>query len=307
MKIAIVGAGGIGGGYGAALAQAGADVTFIARGAHLAAMKSKGLKVEGGRGETHVSPTQATDDPATVGLVDVVLFCVKLWDVESAGQQIKPMVGKDTAVVTLQNGIDAHERLIPILGKSAVMPGVANISAVIAEPGLIRQTGTVMRMVFGELDGNKSARGEALAAACTEAGIDGVFSTAILTELWMKFILLASNASMMALTRLPIGKLRDDPDISPYFTAAYEEVVAVGRASGIAIPADAVDRTLNFNRNAPAHLMASMGADLLRGNRIELPWLSGKVIELGRKHGVPTPTHALLYAMLKPYVMGTPS
>jgi len=305
MRIAIVGAGGIGGGYGAALAKAGADVTFIARGAHLAAMKSKGLKVEGGRGETYVSPAQATDDPKTVGPVDVVLFCVKLWDVDSAGRQIKPMVGKDTAVVTLQNGIDAHERLVPILGEQAVMPGVANISATIAEPGVIRQTGTVMRMVFGELDGRKSARGQALAAACATAGIDGVFSEAILTELWMKFILLASNASMMALARLPIGNLRDDPDIAPYFIAAYEEVVAVGRASGIALPADAVDRTLNFNRNAPAHLMASMGADLLRGNRIELPWLSGKVIELGRKHGVPTPTHAFLYAMLKPYIMGT--
>lgn len=307
MRIAIVGAGGIGGGYGAALAKAGEDVTFIARGAHLAAMKSKGLKVEGGRGETHVTPAQATDDPRAVGPVDVVLFCVKLWDVESAGQQIKPMVGKDTAVITLQNGIDAHERLIPLLGKQAVMPGVANISAVIAEPGVIRQTGTVMRMVFGELDGTKSPRGQALAAACAKAGIDSVFSEAILTELWMKFILLASNASMMALTRLPIGKLRDDPDIAPYFIAAYEEVVAVGRASGIALPADAVDRTLNFNRNAPAHLMASMGADLLRGNRIELPWLSGKVIELGGKYGVPVPTHAFLHAMLKPYIMGTPS
>lgn len=307
MRIAIVGAGGIGGGYGAALAAAGADVTFIARGAHLAAIRSKGLKVEGGRGETHIVPAQATDDPATVGPVDVVLFCVKLWDVESAGAQVKPMVGKDTAVITLQNGIDAHERLIPILGRQAVMPGVANISATIAAPGVIRQTGIVMRMVFGELDGTTSARGQALAAQCAKAGIDGVFSAAILTELWMKFILLASNAGMMALARLPIGHLRDDPDIAPYFIAAYEEVVAVGRASGIALPVDAVERTLNFNRNAPAHLMASMGADLLRGNRIELPWLSGKVIDLGRRHGVPTPTHAFMYAMLKPFVMGTPS
>lgn len=306
MRIAVVGAGGIGGGYGAALATSGVDVTFIARGAHLAAMKSKGLKVEGGRGETHVMPAQATDDPATVGPVDVVLFCVKLWDVESAGQQIKPMVGKDTAVITLQNGIDAHERLVPILGRQAVMPGVANISAVIAEPGVIRQTGTVMRMVFGEIDGARSLRGQAFSAACAKAGIDGVFSEAILTELWMKFILLASNASMMALARLPIGHLRDDADIAPYFIAAYEEAAAVGRAAGIALPADAVDRTLNFNRNAPAHLMASMGADLLRGNRIELPWLSGKVIELGRKHGVPTPTHAFLHAMLKPHIMGRP-
>jgi 2-dehydropantoate 2-reductase len=307
MRIAVVGAGGVGGGYGAALAKAGADVTFIARGAHLAAMKSKGLKVESPRGDTHLVPTQATDRPETVGPVDVVLFCVKLWDVESAGAAIKPMVAADTAVIPLQNGVDASERLAPIVGKQAVMGGVANISATIAEPGVIRQTGTVLRIVFGELDGRKSARAEAFAAMCKKAGIEGVVSTSILTELWMKFILLASNASMMALTRLPIGKLRDDPDIAPWFTAAYEEVVAVGRAAGVALPNDAVDKTLNFNRNAPSHLMASMAVDLLRGNRIELPWLSGKVVELGQKHGVPTPTHAFMYAALKPYIMGAPA
>jgi 2-dehydropantoate 2-reductase len=307
MRIAVVGAGGVGGGYGAALAKAGADVTFIARGTHLAAMKSKGLKVESARGDTHLAPTQATDDPKTVGPVDVVLFCVKLWDVESAGAAIKPMVGKDTAVIPLQNGIDAAERLAPILGKEAVMGGVANISATIAEPGVIRQTGTVMRMVFGELDGRKSARAEALAALCQKAGIEGVLSTAILTDLWMKFILLASNASIMALTRLPVGKLRDDPDIARWFATAYEEVASVGRAAGVVLPADAVEKTLNFNRNAPPQLMASMAVDLLRGNRIELPWLSGKVVELGRKLGVPTPTHAFMYAALKPYVMGAPA
>ncbi len=307
MRIAVVGAGGVGGGYGAALAKAGADVTFIARGAHLAAMKSQGLKVESPRGDTHLVPTQATDRPETVGPVDVVLFCVKLWDVESAGAAIKPMVAADTAVIPLQNGVDASERLAPIVGKQAVMGGVANISATIAEPGVIRQTGTVLRIVFGELDGRKSARAEAFAAMCKKAGIEGVVSTSILTELWMKFILLASNASMMALTRLPIGKLRDDPEIAPWFATAYEEVVAVGRAAGVTLPADAVDKTLNFNRNAPPHLMASMAVDLLRGNRIELPWLSGKVVELGQKHGVPTPTHAFMYAILKPYIMGAPA
>ena len=304
MRIAVVGAGGVGGGYGAALARAGADVTFIARGAHLAAMKSKGLKVESPRGDTHLKPTQATDEPASVGPVDVVLFCVKLWDVESAGAAIKPIVGKGTAVIPLQNGVDASERLAPIVGKQAVMGGVANISATIAEPGVIRQTGTVMRMVFGELDGRKSPRAEAFAAMCQKAGIEGVLSPEILTDLWMKFILLASNASIMALTRLPVGRLRDDPDIAPWFTTAYEEVTAVGRAAGVTLPADAVDKTLNFNRSAPPQLMPSMAVDLLRGNRIELPWLSGKVVELGKKHGVPTPTHALMYAMLKPYAMG---
>ena len=307
MRIAVVGAGGVGGAFGAALAKAGADVTFIARGAHLAAMKSKGLKVESPRGDTHLVPTQATDDPKTVGPVDVVLFCVKLWDVESAGAAIKPMVGKDTAVIPLQNGVDAAERLAPILGQQAVMGGVANISATIAEPGVIRQTGTVMRMVFGELDGSRSTRAEAFAALCGKAGIDGVASPAILTELWMKFILLASNAGIMALARLPVGKLRDDPDIAPWFTTAYEEVASVGRAMGVVLPADAVERTLNFNRSAPPQLMPSMAVDLLRGNRIELPWLSGKVVELGRKLGVPTPTHAFMYAALKPYVMGTPA
>ena len=252
-------------------------------------------------------PTQATDNPAEVGRVDIVLFCVKLWDVESAGEAIKPMIGPDTAVIPLQNGVDASDRLAPIVGRQAVMGGVANISAAIAEPGVIRQTGTAMRMVFGELGGSQSARAQAFAAICQKAGIEGVASRAILTELWMKFILLASNASMMALTRLPIGKLRDDPDIAPWFTTAYEEVAAVGRAAGVTLPADAVDKTLTFNRNAPPHLMASMAVDLLRGNRIELPWLSGKVVELGKKHGVPTPTHAFMYAALKPYIMGAPA
>lgn len=307
MRIAVVGAGGVGGGYGAALAHAGADVTFIARGAHLAAMKRDGLRVESVRGNTHLRPTQATENPAEVGPVDYVLFCVKLWDVESAGAAIKPMVGPDTAVITLQNGVDAHERLVPILGTRAVMPGVANISATIAEPGLIRQTGTVMRMVFGEPDGSRSPRAVALAEMCKKAGIDGVLSEAILTDLWIKFVLLASNAGVMAVTRLPVGKLRDDADINAMFGAAYEEVAAVGRALGVALPADIVERTFNFNRNAPPHLMASMAVDLLRGNRIELPWLSGKVVELGRKHNVPTPTHALMYAALKPYIMGMPA
>ena len=210
-------------------------------------------------------------------------------------------------MIPLQNGVDAADRLAPILGWQAVMGGVANISATIAEPGVIRQTGTVLRMVFGELDGTRSARSEAFAALCIKAGIDAVLSTSIQTELWMKFILLASNASLMALARLPVGKLRDDPDIAPWFTTAYEEVAAVGRAAGIALPADAVERTLNFNRNAPPHLIPSMAVDLLRGNRIELPWLSGKVVELGKKHQVATPTHAFMYAMLKPYTMGTPS
>ncbi|HKU05337.1 MAG TPA: 2-dehydropantoate 2-reductase [Bradyrhizobium sp.] len=305
MRIAVVGAGGVGGGFGAALAKAGADVTFIARGAHLAAMKSIGLKVKSPRGDTHLVPTQATDNPAGIGQVDFVLFCVKLWDVESAGQAIKPMIGPDTAVITLQNGIDAHERLIPTLGNRAVMPGVAHISASITAPGVITQVGDFMRMQFGELDGSRSKRGEAFLSMCAKAGIEGTFSNAILTPLWMKFILLASNAGMMSLARQPIGKLRDDPDMRPLLIAAYGEVVDVGRAKGIALPVDAVAKTVALTGSMPAPMKASMALDLERGNRLEVPWLSGKVVELGKQFGIPTPTHAMMHAMLKPYAMGS--
>jgi 2-dehydropantoate 2-reductase len=304
MRIAVVGAGGVGGGFGAALAKAGADVTFIARGAHLAAMKRDGLKVVSQRGDTHLVPTQATDDPAEIGPVDIVLFCVKLWDVESAGERIKPLVGPGTAVIPLQNGIDAHERLLPILGKNAVMGGVAQISASITAPGVITQVGTFMRMIFGELDGSRSQRAEDFLALCQKAGFDAVLSDQIITDLWMKFILLAANASITALARQPIGLLRDDPDIRPVFIAAYQEVIDLARAKGVTLPSDALDRVLEFNRHAPPTMRASMALDLERGNRLELPWLGGKVAELGRQLGVPTPTHGVMYAMLKPYAMG---
>ena len=307
MRIAVVGAGGVGGGFGAALAKAGASVVFIARGAHLAAMKAAGLKIQGGRGETHVMPTEATDDPATVGAVDIVLFCVKLWDVESAGAHIKPMIGADTAVIPLQNGIDAAERLIPILGRNAVMGGVAQISASIAAPGVIQQVGTFMRMIFGELNGNRSKRAEDFLALCLKAGFDATLSEQILTELWMKFVLLATNASVTALARQPIGRLRDDPDVRPVMIAAFRETIDVGRARGIALPTDALEKILAFVGHAPPAMKASMALDLERGNRLELPWLGGKVVELGRELGVATPTHSLMYAMLKPYIMGTPA
>jgi len=304
MRIAVVGAGGVGGGFGAALAKAGGDVTFIARGAHLAAMKSEGLRVQSPRGDTHLVPTQATDDPATIGKVDVVLFCVKLWDVESAGAHIKPLIGPGTAVIPLQNGIDAADRLIPILGREAVMGGVAQISASIVKPGVIVQVGTFMRMIFGELDGRITKRGQDLLALCQKAGFDATLSEQILTDLWMKFILLASNAGMMSLARQPIGALRDDPDMLPVFRSAYQEVIDVGRAKGIKLPADALERILDSTKHFPAGMKASMALDLDRGNRLEVPWLSGKVADLGRQLGVATPTHGMMYAMLKPYAMG---
>jgi len=306
MRIAVVGAGGVGGAFGAALAKGGADVTFLARGAHLAAMRAHGLSVLGQRGNIHLSPTQATDDPSSIEPVDLILFCVKLWDVESAGAAIRPLVRANTAIIPLQNGIDASERLIPILGKEAVMGGVAQISATIVEPGLIRQTGTFMRLVFGELDGRPSRRGAAFHSLCQRAGFDSVNSNDIISALWEKFVLLATNSSVVALTRLPFGKLRDDPDVFALFAKGYAEVAALARARGVHLPADLEARALQNTRNFPAEMMPSMAVDLLHGNRLELPWLAGKVVALGRDLGVPTPTFDVMYAALKPYSNGAP-
>jgi 2-dehydropantoate 2-reductase len=305
MKIAVIGAGGVGGTFGAALAKAGADVWFLARGAHLQAMRAGGLRIASPRGDANLVPTQATDSPAEIGRADVVLFCVKLWDVETAGEHIRPIVGPGTAVIPLQNGIDAADRLVPILGAGAVMGGVAQVSATIEQPGLVRQTGTFMRLVFGELSGERSARGEAFQALCRKAGFDADLSDQIQTELWLKFIVLATNSAMTAATRLPFGKLRNDPDVMALFEAATKEVVAVGKAKGIPLPDDAAQRNMSFLAGAPPTMMASMAHDLIRGNRIELPWLSGKVVSLGRQLGVPTPVHAVLYGILKPYTDGT--
>src|SRR5579864_396420 len=204
MRIAVIGAGGIGAIYGAALAKAGNEVIFVARGAHLKAMQQDGLRIEGDRGETLIRPAQATDDIAAIGPVDYVLLCVKLWDVESAGEQIRPIVGPDTAVVPVQNGVDAHERLIPILGRAAVMGGSAFVTGSIVAPGVVRQTGTYFQMTFGEIDSPTSPRAERLRDLCAAAGIEGMLSPDIRAALWEKFLVLVPLANVNALTRVPL-------------------------------------------------------------------------------------------------------
>jgi 2-dehydropantoate 2-reductase len=307
MRIAVIGAGGVGGGFGAAIAKAGGDVTFVARGAHLAAMREHGLRVEGDRGETLIHPVQATDDPTSIDPVDIVLFCVKLWDIESAGEQIKPLIGPDTGVIPLQNGIDAGDRLIPILGAAHIMAGTVAISATIAKPGVIRQTGTFMSMAFGERDGNASPRAEAFRDLCRNAGFNVMLSDNIAVPIWQKFILLTAMSGGTAITRLPIGKLRDDPDVFSLFESVMRETEAVGRAEGVALPADVVEKQIASIKALPPGGTASMAVDLSRGNRLELPWLAGKIVELGRKHHIPTPANAAIFAALKPYANGTPA
>jgi 2-dehydropantoate 2-reductase len=307
MRIAVVGTGGIGGPYGASLAKAGADVTFVARGAHLAAMRANGLRIEGDRGATHIRPVQATDDIASIGTVDLVLFCVKLWDVEGVGRQLRAIVGAGTAVVPLQNGVDAAERLIPILGVGAVMGGVAFVTGTIAAPGIIRQTGTYQRMTFGELDGRLSERGERLRDLCEVAGFEGVLSPDIMVPIWEKFLLMVPAAGLNALTRVPLGVWREDPDLVALYEASLRESVAVGLAEGVRLPPDCIGNGMALMRSMPEHHMTSMGNDLLRGNRLELPWFAGKVVDLGRRHGIPTPVNGFIYAALKPYINGPPA
>jgi 2-dehydropantoate 2-reductase len=307
VRIAVIGTGGIGGPYGASLAKAGADVTFVARGAHLAAMRENGLRVVGDRGETHIRPAQATDDIAGIGPVDYVLFCVKLWDVEAAGEQLRAIVAPETVVIPLQNGVDSAERLIPILGHEAIMGGTAYVTGNIAAPGVIRQTGTYQRMTFGELDGRLSERGRRLRDLCGAAGFEGVMSPDIRVPLWEKFILLVPAAGLNALTRLPLGKWREDSDLLALYEAALHETVAVGRAEGVRLASDSVERARAMMWSMPPYLMTSMATDLLRGNRLELPWFSGKVVELGVRHSIPTPVNGFIYAALKPYINGTPA
>lgn len=307
MRIAIIGTGGIGGPYGAALAKAGAEVIFVARGAHLAAIRERGLRIEGDRGETHVSPAQATDDIASIGPVDFILSCVKLWDVETVAEQLRAVVGPQTTVVPLQNGVDAAERMIRILGRDAVMAGMAFVTGTIVAPGVVRQTGAYQQMTFGELGGGISERARRLSEICDAAGFEGVASPDIKVPLWEKFILLVPLSGLNALTRLPLGKWRDDPDLAALHEAALRETVAVGEAEGIKVPPEGIEKARAVVRTMPPYHTTSLGTDLLHGNRLELPWFAGKVAELGRRHGIPTPVNGFIYAALKPYINGAPS
>ncbi len=270
-------------------------------------MRADGLRVEGDRGETVVRPARATDDPAAVGPVDLVLFCVKLWDVEAAGERILPLIDSETSVIPLQNGIDASERLLPILGAEHVLGGVAMVTGSIVAPGVVRQTGKHHRVVFGELDGQITARGERIRKICQDAGIETVLSDDIQRARWEKFIVLVALSGLCALARQPVGGLRDDPDIAPLLDDAMQEVVGVSRACGVRLGADALEPLRAFVRGVPPGLTPSMAVDLRAGNRLELRWLAGKVVELGAAHGVPTPVNRVVYAALKPYANGAPA
>ena len=303
MRFAVIGAGGTGALLGASLQHAGNDVAFLARGTHLAAIKGDGLRIESERGNVHLQKVKATDKVDEIGVVDVIVFCVKLWDLESAGEQIRPLVGSETCLIPMQNGIDASERLIPILGVEHVLGGVAMLTGSVVGPGIVRQSGTHHRIIFGELDGTISDRVKAIESTCKAAGIDAVVSDNINKERWHKFVGLGAGG-ICALTRSSIGPIRKDPDISPLIDEVMQEVIAVGRAAGIDIDSEAAAFWRSFLAKVPDSWTPSLTVDLAAGNRLELSWLAGKVVDLGRQLGVPTPVNRVVYAALKPFAHG---
>jgi 2-dehydropantoate 2-reductase len=307
MRIAIVGAGGVGGYFGARLAAAGEDVWFIARGAHLEAMRREGLQVLSANGDVLVKPVNAAGRPAEVGPVDLVMITVKLWSTDEALSDAKPLIGPATAVVSFQNGVIAVDRVIAHYGRDRALGGVSNIAALIERPGVIRHNGTMAVLQFGELDGSLSPRVEALRAACERGRIDCRPTDDIVKAIWEKYVFLVAASSMTALTRLPLGPIREDADTRALMAQIMTEVAAVGRAKGVALDADLVDKLLARLDGMPRTMVASMLGDLERGNRLELPWLAGGVVQLGRGLGVATPANQFVVAALKHYVDGRPA
>src|SRR4051794_201597 len=304
MRIAVMAAGALGGYFGARMAAAGHDVFFIARGANLEAIRKNGLKIESVHGNLHLPHPDVTDDPAEVGPVDIVLFAVKLWDSEKAAALALPLVGPRTRVIPLQNGVDSTERIAPVLGADNVVAGSAYIATVLSAPGVISHTSQFARMVCGRLDGKSDAQLKAFTDAARAAGIDVTLSDAIDRERWQKFVFLVGLSGATAAPRRPLGPILKDPDTRAFFYSLMREVVAVGRARGVAIPEDYADDRMKFGEASPPTFKASMLHDLERGNRLELDWLAGKVVEFGRALGVPTPANQAVYAMLKLYRMG---
>lgn len=331
MRIAVMGAGGVGGYFGARLARAGNDVAFIARGPHLAAMQSRGLRIESAGGDVALSSVTATDDARSLALVDVVMFCVKLWDVEHAAAEIAPLVAHGGVVIPFQNGIDSSEILARELGAAHVLGGVAYIAASIKSPGVIEHVGSMARLRVGAFGAEVRAaprdagraedespvtareepaplatRAREFVDACRAAGVDCELATDIRAALWEKFIFLDALSGLTCLARQPLGVIRSDPDLRSTFESAMRETIAVARSKGVALPDDFIARQLRALDALPPEMRSSMLNDLVAGHRLEAPWLCGRVTELASRAGVAAPVNATIYAALKPYVNGAP-
>jgi 2-dehydropantoate 2-reductase len=304
MRIAVMGTGGVGGYFGARLAQGGHEVVFVARGRQLQALRTHGLRVESPLGDVHLPDIQVTDEPAEIGIADLVLFTVKLWDTQAAAVAIKPLLGENTAVVSFQNGVVKDDILRQSLGAGHVIGGVCYIAATIAEPGVIRHSGTLAKLEFGEYDGSLSPRIRQFRDACAGSGIDAEISDRIEQTIWEKFVFLVGLSGTTSLARSAIGPIRDHPRSRAFLRDVMDEVVRVARAQGVPLPADYADERLAFTDTVPATMTSSMHHDLEHGNRLEVSWLSGDVVERGARLGVATPCNRAISDILSIYSDG---
>lgn len=304
MRIAVVGAGGVGGYFGALLAKGGEDVCFVARGAHLEAIRAHGLRVEGGPDAIFLPEVRATSDPQQIGVADLVLVCVKLWDAEAVVEQIRPLVGPDTTIVSFQNGVLKDTYLRAAYEEKHLIGGVAYVATSIARPGVIERTGSLQRLVFGEFDGSRSPRVEAFHAACAAGGINAEISTDIQGDIWRKFVFLVGLSATTATMRVPIGTIRENSQTRAFLRDLMSEAVLVGRAQGVGLPEDYASQCLDLVDGVAFDMTSSMHHDLERGKPLEVRWLSGAVVELGRQAGIDTPLNRAVTDILIPNAAG---
>lgn len=300
MKILVMGTGGVGGYYGGLLAQQGNEVTFISRGAHLYALRHEGLKVKSVHGDFTVFPANATEDPAKVEPVDLILFCVKTYNTDEAAEAILPTVGPQTVVMSLQNGIDAAERIGKVVGLEHVLGGATWLSSAVEAPGVIKQISEFRRIVFGELSGGRSERIQAIYEVLNQTGITVEISENIQKVLWTKFVFIAAASSVGSLTRLPMGDYRSIPETRSLLSSIMEEVETLAHAQGVTLDPDVVQKSLEFTDNAAPQIKPSMQVDVETGHRTELESMVGVIGRKGRELGVPTPVVDFVYAALLP-------
>jgi 2-dehydropantoate 2-reductase len=302
VRIAVFGTGGVGGYYGGRLARAGLDVQFLARGEHLRVLRDAGLRVRSVKGDFNVR-VSATDRTEEIGASDYVLFCVKSFDTEEAAQALKPLIDSETAVVSLQNGIDNEEKIAEQVGWEHVMGGAAYVFSTIAEPGVIEHTGGPDRIAFGEWDGNESPRARELLQIFQKAEIDAALSDDIRAVLWEKFAFICAQAGVTAAVRLPIGDIRAVPEGLELFRCVVEEVREVAAAEGVGLAADAADRAAALVQKLEPSATSSLHFDMTHGKRMELETLHGTVVRRAKRHGIAAPMSEAIYSVLKPWAV----
>ncbi|MGI8608330.1 MAG: ketopantoate reductase family protein [Candidatus Dormibacteria bacterium] len=305
MRVAIMGSGGLGGYFGALLARGGAEVTFIARGAHLKALQQTGLRIEGGPEPIHLEHVRATDDANEIGVVDLVMLCVKLWDTEGALHQVRSLVGPETTLVSFQNGVLKDSFLRAAYGDDRLIGGVAYVATTLSSPGLIMRTGPLERLILGEFDGRRSSRVDALLSACVAGGINAEISADIRRAIWEKFVFLVGLSATTTTMRVSIGPIRENAQSRAFMLDIMREVVAVGRAHGVPLPEDFAEQRLEFADGVSPDMTSSMHHDLERGNRLEVRWLSGGVVELGQEVGIETPLNRAVADILAIHAKGS--